>query len=117
MSLKDLHDHGILLPEEEWGVHDLHTSVNKTELIVSLLFGLAAVTIMYFGGGETPTFVGMMMFILFMGWISRLSLKAIEVQAAQFAEEHEQFLEEHPEIEEDEAAGMFGELSEEPDEE
>jgi steroid 5-alpha reductase family enzyme len=89
MSLKDLHDHGILLPEEEWGVHDLHTSVNKPELIASMLFGLISVAIMYFGGGETLTFVGMVMFILFMGWITRLSVKAIEVQAAQFAEERE----------------------------
>jgi steroid 5-alpha reductase family enzyme len=89
MSLKDLDEHGILLPEEEWGVHDLHTSVNKPELVTSMLFGLASVATMYFGGGETITFVGMVMFILFMGWITRLSVKAIKVQAAQFAEERE----------------------------
>ena len=89
MSLKDLHDHGILLPEEEWGVHDLHTSVNKPLLLVSLLFGLASVLTMYLGGGEGISFVGMVMFIVFMGWITQISLKAIEVQAAQFAEERE----------------------------
>jgi hypothetical protein len=89
MSLKDLHEHGILLPEEEWGIHDLHTSVNKPELVASMLFGLASVALMYIGGGETLTFVGMVMFILFMGWITRLSVIAIEVQAAQFIEERE----------------------------
>ncbi|MFW5868486.1 MAG: hypothetical protein ACOCX2_11755 [Armatimonadota bacterium] len=90
MSLKDLQEHGILLPEEEWGVHDLHTSVNKPLLIVALLFGVAAVVMMYFGGGQTPTFVGMVMFIAFMGWITQISLKAIDVQAAQFAEERQE---------------------------
>lgn len=89
MSLKDLQEHGILLPQEEWGVHDLHTSVNKPRLVASFLFGIIAVGLMYFGGGETLTFVGMVMFILFMGWITRISLKAVEVQAAQFAEERE----------------------------
>ncbi|MFW6437861.1 MAG: hypothetical protein ACOCZ7_02500 [Armatimonadota bacterium] len=90
MSLKDLQDHGILLPQEEWGVHDLHTSVNKPLLIVSLLFGLAAVVMMYLGGGQAFTFVGMVMFIVFMGWITQISLKAIDVQAAQFAEERQE---------------------------
>lgn len=89
MSLKDLQDHGILLPQEEWGVHDLHTSVNKPLLILSLLFGLAAVVMMYVGGGRPLTFVGMVMFIVFMGWITQISLKAINVQAAQFLEERQ----------------------------
>ncbi len=89
MSLKDLQDHGILLPQEEWGVHDLHTSVNKPLLILALLFGLSAVVMMYVGGGRPLTFVGMVMFIVFMGWITQISLKAINVQAAQFAEERQ----------------------------
>ncbi|MFP4250521.1 MAG: hypothetical protein ACLFU7_12760, partial [Armatimonadota bacterium] len=63
--------------------------------------------------GQALTFVGTVLFIIFLGWITRVSVKGIERQAAQFAEEHEQFLDEHPEIEEDEAADMF---SDEPDE-
>lgn len=117
MSLKDLQDHGILLPKEEWGVHDLHTSVNETELILCVLFGFVTLAMMYLGGGEALTFVGTVLFIGFLGWITHVSIKGIEMQAAQFAEEHEQFLEEHPEIEEDEAAGMFGEQPEQPDQE
>ncbi len=97
MSLKDLDEHGILLPKEEWGVHDLHTSVNKPELVASMLFGLISVGIMYFGAGETLTFVGMVMFIGFMGWISHIAVKAIEIQAAQFEEERrEAHLEDEP---------------------
>lgn len=89
MSLKDLRDFGILLPEDEWGVHDLHTSVNKAELVASMVFGLASVALMFIGGGRTLTFVGGLMFFVFMGWITHISLKAIEVQAAQFQEERE----------------------------
>ncbi|MGI5820088.1 MAG: hypothetical protein ACOX9R_18540 [Armatimonadota bacterium] len=117
MSLKDLQEHGILLPKAEWGVHDLHTSVNEMELIACLAFGAVTLGMMYFGAGQTLTFVGMVLFIAFLGWITRVSVKGIELQAAQFAEEHEQFLEEHPEIEEDEAAHMFGDPDAEDEDE
>lgn len=89
MSLKDLQDHGILLPQEEWGLHDLHTSVNKPRLVAAFIFGIVAVSLMYFGAGQTLTFIGMVMFIGFLGWITHISVKAVEVQAAQFAEERE----------------------------
>lgn len=94
MSLKDLSEHGILLPQEEWGAHDLHTSVNKVALVAALLFGLAAVVLMYLGGGTSLTFVGTVMFLAFMAWVTHISMKAIDVQAAQFAEEREQVIEE-----------------------
>ena len=29
-----------MLPKEEWGVHDLHTSVNKPLLVAALAVGL-----------------------------------------------------------------------------
>ncbi|MEA3400718.1 MAG: hypothetical protein U9R79_05665 [Armatimonadota bacterium] len=89
MSLKDLREAGVLLPQDEWGVHDLHTSVNKPMLIAALLFGLAAVVIMYVGGGRMLTFVGGLMFVVFMAWITHISVKAVNVQAAQFEEERE----------------------------
>jgi len=97
MSLKDLQEAGVLLPKEEWGVHDLHTSVNKVALIAALLFGLIAVGMMYFGQGHTITLIGMGMFIAFMGWISHISIQAIKVQSAQFAEErHAAHMEDQP---------------------
>lgn len=96
MSLKDLQQAGVLLPQEEWGVHDLHTSVNKPMLVAALTVGLASVVVMYLGAGSTLTFIGGAIFIGFMAWITHISIKAVNVQAAQFAEEHEHFLEEHP---------------------
>lgn len=99
MSLKDLQQTGVLLPQEEWGVHDLHTSVNKPMLVAALTVGLASVVAMYVGQGGTLTFVGGAVFIGFMAWITHISVKAVNVQAAQFAQEHEQFLDEHPDAE------------------
>lgn len=99
MSLKDRQQAGVLLPQEEWGVHDLHTSVNKPMLVAALTVGLASVVAMYLGAGSTLTFVGGAVFIGFMAWIPHISIKAVNVQAAQFAQEHEQFLDEHPEAE------------------
>lgn len=106
MSLKDLQEAGVLLPPEEWGAHDLHTSVNKPQLVAALLLGLASVVMMYVGGGRTLTFIGGVVFIAFMAWITHISLKAVDVQAAQFAEEHARFLEEHPDAE-DRLPGQF----------
>jgi len=96
VSLKDLHQAGVLLPRDEWGVHDLHTSVNKPMLVAAMLVGLASVVLMYVGGGDTLTFVAGGLFIGFMAWITHISIKAVNVQAAQFAEEREHFREEHP---------------------
>ena len=96
MSLKDLHQAGVLLPRDEWGVHDLHTSVNKPMLVAALLVGLASVVLMYLGGGSTLTFIAGGAFIGFMAWITHISIKAVNVQAAQFAEERQHFREEHP---------------------
>ena len=89
MSLKNLQDAGVLLPKEEWGVHDLHTSVSKPRLLASLALGLASVVMMYLGNGSGLTFVGAALFLAFMVWITHISLRAINVQSDQFREERE----------------------------
>ncbi len=96
MSLKDLQRTGVLLPKEEWGAHDLHTSVNKPMLVASLLLGLASVAMMYLGAGTAPTFVGGGLFLIFMGWITHISVTAVNAQAAHFAEERRALHHEEP---------------------
>jgi len=96
VSLKDLQRTGVLLPKEEWGAHDLHSSVNKPMLVASLLLGLASVAMMYLGGGAALTFVGGGLFIIFMGWITHISVKAVGVQAAHFAQERQALYAEGP---------------------
>ena len=80
MSIKDLKDMGILLPEEKWGGLDLHTSVNKFHLVASGLIALAAVVMGYVGNGGTLTWVGVGMFFVFVAYFTWVSLKAIDVQ-------------------------------------
>lgn len=94
MSLKDLKELGVLLAEEEWGAHDLHTTVNKPALLMTIGLGAAAVVGMYLGGGRTLTFVAAGMFLAFMVLITHISLAAIDAQADRFAQEREQLHEE-----------------------
>ncbi len=88
MSLKDLREAGVLLPQEEWGTHDLHSTVNRPALLLTGLLGVAAIASMYLGGGRTLTFIGAGLFVVFMGCITYLSLKAVDAQAARFEREH-----------------------------
>ena len=89
MSLKDLQEAGVLLPKEEWGVHDLHTSVNKPRLLASLALGLVSVVMMYLGDGNSLTFIGGVLFLVFMAWITHISIRAIHVQSNLFRHERE----------------------------
>ena len=51
MSLKQLRDLGVLLPHEEWGAHDLRTTVNKRALGATTALGVAGLALMYVGNG------------------------------------------------------------------
>lgn len=94
MSLEDLKETGVLLPEEEWGKHDMRTTVNKPSLALAALLGILSVSFMYLGGGHPLTFVGVGLFFAFMGWVTHISLKAIDAQDAQFEQEREELREE-----------------------
>ena len=80
MSMKDLEEMGILLPENKWGQSDLHTTVDKIQLVASGLLALGAVILGYMGNGGLLTWVGVGMFFIFVGWFTQISLKAVEVQ-------------------------------------
>ena len=80
MSMKDLEEMGILLPENKWGQSDLHTTVDKIQLGASGLLALGAVILGYMGNGGLLTWVGVGMFFIFVAWFTRISLKAVEVQ-------------------------------------
>lgn len=90
MSMKDLEEMGILLPQEKWGKADLHTSVNKPQLVVSGLLAVVAVIMAYAGNGGTLTWVGVLLLFVCLGWFTRISLRAADVQN----EETEAFLRE-----------------------
>ena len=83
MSLKDLQDAGVLLPEDEWGAHDTTSGVNRVALVGCW------VALMYVGGGHALTFVGAALFLAFMGCVTYVSIRGAEVQSSRFEEERE----------------------------
>jgi hypothetical protein len=87
VSLRDLNDSGMLLPKEEWGSHGTHTTANPAAMVAALLLGALSIALIYFGAGGTVTLIGICLFLGFMGWITWISIKAVERQAARFAEE------------------------------
>ncbi len=101
MSLRNLQKHNVVLPEEEWGIHDLSTNVKRIQLIVCLLFGAVTLGMMYYGGGGLITFIGTGLFMLFMAWITHISVKGVDDQAEEFLTERERFLREHPAVAEE----------------
>lgn len=51
-----------------------------------MIVGVIGLTLMYVGNGKALTFAGIGLFLLFMWQITRISLAAIELQAARFRE-------------------------------
>lgn len=64
MSLLDLKEHGVLLPEEEWGKHSLDTTVPQGLLLLSFGVAIVALVLVYLGGGELLTWVGIVTFLV-----------------------------------------------------
>ena len=89
MSLRELNDAGMLLPKDEWGAHDLHSTVSRVAMVSSLLLGLVSIALMYLGAGGTVTMVGIVVFLVFMVWITQISVTAVDQLGARFdAEGH-----------------------------
>lgn len=93
LSLKDLRQLGVLLPREEWGEHEMSTTVNKSAMAAIMLIGVIALLLMYFGNGKVLTFVGVGVFLVFMWQITRISLTAIEKQDRRFRETRDEIAE------------------------
>lgn len=69
MSMEDLREHGVLLPEEEWGEHRLETTVSEPRLAVAFVIAVASTVVMYFGAGGSLTWVGLIVFLFALYWI------------------------------------------------
>lgn len=63
MTLEDLQEQGVLLPEEEWGEHALSSTVPRLALLGLLAVAAASVVAALVGDGRTLTFVAMGVFI------------------------------------------------------
>ena len=78
VSEKELQEQGILLPEAQVDQTDFETSVNRRSLILCGILAVAAVTMMYLGGGESLTWVGTLLFFVVIIWFTRLSTGGVD---------------------------------------
>lgn len=63
MTLEDLQQEGVLLPEEEWGEHALTSTVPRLPLVGLLAVLAASIVVALIADGGTLTFVAMGAFI------------------------------------------------------
>lgn len=64
MSLEDLKEHGVVLPEEEWGAHRLETTVPEWTVTAIIAVAVGAIVVAYVGDGSASTWVGVALYIL-----------------------------------------------------
>lgn len=77
MTLEDLREHGVLLPEEEWGAHRLESTTRQAPLLMA--FGVAAGSLVatYMGDGGTWTWVGTGAFLVLLLAITWMCDRAV----------------------------------------
>lgn len=80
MSLDELRDQGILLPEEEWGEHSLETTVAKGPLLLVLALAVAGLVAAFVGDGGWWTWVGVGLFLVALYGATFLCNRAVDRQ-------------------------------------
>ncbi len=76
-SEQALQEQGILRPPSERSSSDLHTHVNTWELLVTGVLGIISSTLMYWGSGETWTWVGAVLFLVTLAGFTYISTQAV----------------------------------------
>lgn len=64
MSIEDLREQGVLLPEDEWGKHRLQTTVHQGPLLVTVVVAAASLVAAYLGDGTPLTWGGVAGFLV-----------------------------------------------------
>lgn len=64
MTMEDLHEQGVLLPEEEWGRHRLETTTRRVPLLLAFVLSGAALAVAFLGDGGVLTWIGMGAFLV-----------------------------------------------------
>jgi membrane protein implicated in regulation of membrane protease activity len=80
MSLEDLREQGVLLPEERWGEHELTTTVPRGWLLLALVAAVAGVVAALAGDGGSLTWVGIGVFLIALYAATILCDRAVERQ-------------------------------------
>lgn len=87
MSLQDLKDHGVLLPEGEWGEHSLETTVPQGALLLAFAVAVAALVAVFLGNGGTWTWIGLGVFLCTIYVITVVCDRAVVGQRRRVVEE------------------------------
>lgn len=80
MSMKDLKKLGILLPEKRWGEYELHTKVSRLGFVVTFSIGIVGGVLAYVGNGTTLTWIGILLYFVFLGLVTWISVRAVDQQ-------------------------------------
>lgn len=80
MSFEELKEHDIFLPEENWGELDLSSSVNQPLLLSTLILGVISCGMMVLGHGNTLTWLGAGLFLVFLIGFTLVSNAGIDHQ-------------------------------------
>lgn len=109
MTLEDLREHGVLLPEEEWGEHRLETTVPEWPLAGAFLLAGVALVLTYLGDGGLLTWIAVAVFLALLLAITWICDRGVRAQRRRFRREHRAFEEDRgtdgsdPEVAGDEA--------------
>lgn len=87
MTMEDLREHGVLLPEEEWGAHRLETTVPEWPLAAALLAAAALWVVAFLGDGGTTTWIAVGGFLVLVSAVTWICDRAIRRQRERFREE------------------------------
>lgn len=80
MTLEDLERDGMLLPREEWGQHDLHTTANQPAIFAVGVVGMASSVMIYWGNGGAFTWIGLVLSLAALAGFTVLSCQAVNRQ-------------------------------------
>lgn len=90
MSIEDLKEQQVLLPEEEWGEHNLQTTVHKLPVLLLFLCSVAGCVMVYLGNGQTFTWIGIVLFFVTFFGVIWLCDRAILRQRERFKKERQE---------------------------
>lgn len=80
MSIEDLQDAGVLLPEEEWGDRALDSTMSRAGAILTGTLAVAAGAGMYLGGGGALTWISASVFLADLLAFTVLAWRAVNLQ-------------------------------------
>ena len=80
MTMEDLREQGVLLPEEEWGEHRLKTTAPSVALGLAFLTAAGACVLALLGDGRLLTWVGIALFLVALFAITLMCDRAVSRQ-------------------------------------